>query len=504
MQKQFDVALTGLLNGFVPPAVGSDWLLAVSGGIDSVCMADLFLHSSVAPGFALAHCNFHLRGEESEGDAAFVAAWAAERGLRLHSVDFDTLGYAAEHGLSIEMAARELRYGWFASLCREYGYGAVCTAHNADDNAETLFLNLVRGTGLGGICGMKAVATLPYSAAGTAAAGRGDEGAPMLLRPMLGFTRKQIEGYLWKHSVKYRVDSSNADSAYRRNKIRNEVFPLLKSMNPSLIKTLNREMAYFAEIREMLDGLLAPEVSALLENTGDGVRISVPALLAYKHWKYLLFRLLEPYGFNSSSVASVEDLLLSYGQEGFTFSGKTFTSPAYSLLTASDALLINPLPEPVKDGDNAETEDFPTENKDSQTGNKSVIINGEGDYMLGCERFSVRLVPRSEVPALKAPRGIIIMDADKCTFPFTVRRWRQGDWFRPLGMKGKKKVSDLFTDLKYNLHQKASALIMTSSQHDSSSHILAVLGERIDDSLKVAPSTSRCMIISSGCPSGGE
>lgn len=271
MQKQFDTVLGKLLKESIvtpPYDKGTKVVLAVSGGVDSICMADLFLHSSVEVEFAIAHCNFHLRGEESDGDEAAVTAWAEENGILLHKKDFDTYGFASEHGVSIEMAARELRYRWFARLCDENGYSAVVVAHNANDNAETLLLNLVRGTGVRGLAGIRDSSPVPFVEDGR------------VIRPLLGFTRKQIEGYAMTHGISWREDSTNASDDYKRNRVRNSVFPVLESLNPSFVKTFNREMAYFAEAGEIVWDYcrrLADEITCIRDG---GLQVSVPGLLA--------------------------------------------------------------------------------------------------------------------------------------------------------------------------------------------------------------------------------
>lgn len=209
-------------------------LLAVSGGIDSMCLMEK-VREEGGP-FAVAHCNFGLRGSESDGDEAFVRAQADRLGVPCHVKRFDTEAYARERGISIEMAARRLRYQWFGRLCREYGYEAVAVAHNANDNAETLILNLLRGTGLKGITGMKAEGFIPEP----------DFGDIPLLRPLLEMTREEIETYARGRGLSWREDSTNARSDYKRNKIRNLVFPVFATINPSFIHTLNRNMARFA------------------------------------------------------------------------------------------------------------------------------------------------------------------------------------------------------------------------------------------------------------------
>ena len=334
MQKHFTLAMEkieGLINlwsaptamsqalsdGLCVPGFGkTKVLLAVSGGVDSMCMADVFLRQYGPDSFAIAHCNFHLRGEESDGDESMVRAWADGHGVVCHVTDFDTEDYAGENGISIEMAARDLRYGWFARLCRENGYMAVAVAHNANDNAETLILNLLRGTGLRGLGGMSMVSDLLNA-------------APLkLIRPLLDCSRKMIEGYAFAHKVPYREDSTNASSDYKRNRIRNEVFPIFEKINPSFIRTLNREMVYFSEASRIVEDYCSsvipgdqpvipgsrtviPGDQPVIPGLTGNLSIPTASLLSHPHWRYLLYYMLEPYGFNHAVLASIESLLLS-------------------------------------------------------------------------------------------------------------------------------------------------------------------------------------------------
>ena len=451
------------------------FLLAVSGGMDSMCLLDLFSKTLPAADYAVAHCNFSLRGEESDGDQALVEARAAELGVRLFVNRFDTEAYAREKGISIEMAARDLRYAWFGQLCSEHGFDVLAVAHNANDNAETLMLNLLRGTGLNGLHGMAQVADVGVSDKSL----DGSEG-PMLFRPLLEFTRKQIEGYVFAHKVPYRHDSSNFESDYKRNRIRNEVFPVFEKINPSYVRTLNREIGYFAEAGSIVEDWCRSQLPSVMSSQRSESRhlsINTTALLATPHWRYLLYYILEPFGFNSQTLASVEALLTSER----TVSGKRFESPTHTLLTAQDSLIVMPSAQEDEPGSSDEV----------------MVVRGAGTYNFNGARFQVELIDWTSDMPLRQPTGTLVLDADALRFPFVCRRWRQGDWLIPLGMRGKKKVSDLFADLKFNSLQKDSAVILVDTFTEGlaeQQHIAALLGHRIDDRYKVT-STIRTVIM---------
>lgn len=324
IQKSFDRTIVGL----VPEKETA--LLAVSGGIDSICLASLFLNSSSGRRFAVAHCNFHLRGEDSDSDEALVAAWCGRNGVRYHKADFDTEQYASSHNVSIEMAARELRYDWFASLCRENGYYGVAVAHNANDNAETLILNLLRGTGLRGITGMQTESVVPVT--------KDELSGVRLLRPMLSFSREQIEEYVAANSLEYHDDRTNAETVYKRNRIRHLVFPVFGSLNPSFLTTFAREMNAFSEVQEIADDYFLSVREGVCEPAGkdEVLRVNAVRLCHLKHYKYVLYRLLEAYGFRDRLLEPVVRLL----ESGKTFSGKVFEAPGYELITAGECLIV--------------------------------------------------------------------------------------------------------------------------------------------------------------------
>ena len=496
------------------------FLLAVSGGMDSMCMLDLFSQVVPVEEFAVAHCNFSLRGAESDGDQELVESRARELGVQVFVKRFETEAFAREKGVSIEMAARDMRYGWFEQLCDEFGYDVVVVAHNANDNAETLMLNLLRGTGLNGLHGMAEMTILssndgrfcdgedmPPPAMGRkryskwscgplqrAACGSRDAGVfgitnrpfnrekVLLFRPLLEVTRKQIEGYVMARRVAYRDDSSNFESDYKRNRIRNEVFPVFEKVNPSFVKTLNREIGYFAEAGSIVEDWCRAQLhKVLLDSNQDCVTISLPALLAAEHSRYLLYYILQPYGFNSATLESLESLL----ESDRTISGKRFESPSHILYTGRESLVVRPVSiNDISYRQRSDRDDMMT-------------VRGEGVYNLNGVRWQVKVVEMTQDFSLKQPVGTVIMDADKMAFPFVCRAWRQGDWFVPFGLKGRKKVSDLFADLKFTQMDKAKALMIVDCRGDlaENQHVAGVLGYRIDDRYKVDQTTKNIILM---------
>lgn len=485
MQKEFDKILVGLIPE------GETALLAVSGGADSICMAELFAHSSWKGDIAVAHCNFHLRGEESDADAKLVRCWAASHGVVFHSVDFDTELYASEHSQSIEMAARELRYDWFASLCLKHGYYAVSVAHNANDNAETLMLNLLRGTGLRGITGMKPVSNVPVSQQSL-------EGV-RLVRPLLAFSRDRINAFVNECHAEYHDDRTNAETIYKRNKIRHLVFPVFESLNPSFLKTFGREMRAFAQenaIAEDYFNAAKPRVCAMPE-PGECLRVNVSALRKETHWEYILYRLLEPFGFRSATLDPVMSLLNSDG----TFSGKEFIAQGYRILTAGDFFIVK---KSEVGGRRGRISGLP------QVVESEVCMTVEGESLYSFRNCRLEVSLRSAegdasaVARRLAASSVLAADAEKLKFPFLIRGWNSGDWMRPIGTGGKKKLSDIFSDMKLNVDEKDEAVVIVSpgidGKNTAGEHVAAVCGYasgrfycRVDEAVKATSGTA-CLV----------
>ena len=442
MQDRFDSALARLTDGCPDPRV----LLAVSGGVDSMTMANLFRHSALRLPMAVAHFNFRLRGADSDGDEALVRDWCAACGVPFFRQEADTAAYAAERGLSVEMAARELRYDWFAQLCREQGFTHLAVAHNLDDRAETLLLHLLRGTGMRGMSGIRA--SVPLS---------GAEGV-QVIRPLLDFSRREIEAYAVRAGVAFRVDATNADTSIPRNRIRHEVFPQLAKINPSFLQTLRQEMRQFGEMEEILDGVFDAGRNGLCSERDGVLCIDIAALQRKGQAGWWLYRLLEGYGFNAEQLALIERSL--EGQ-----SGRTFLSPTHRLVKDRRELRVYPL--------SAGPEDLT-----AQLDVRTFVVTPGFD-------------PKQK------PDEVLFIDADKVRLPLAARAPREGDRFRPFGMhRGTKLLSDFFTDLKLDIEQKRREVVVTTTHENGDEIIVAILGRRIDDRFKVTPATRRVAAIS--------
>ena len=301
-------------------------LLAISGGIDSMYLANKA--SELFPGacFAAAHCNFQLRGEESDGDERFVREWCTANGLELFVRRFDTKAAAAERGISIEMAARDLRYEWFGELCAANGFDALATAHNANDNAETLILNLLRGTGSKGLRGISDGRCLVPSV--------------RILRPMVGLSRKEIEKWMRQNGCGWREDSTNREPVVKRNIIRNEVFPVFERINPRFIDTLNADMKRFAQVDDIAEDYFLSVKDSVTDRQG----IRIDAILKLKHWEYVLWRFLEPCSFSQETFEKLTALMGRFSSEKrgtVTLGGKTFESPSHIVKALRGHLVIS-------------------------------------------------------------------------------------------------------------------------------------------------------------------
>ncbi|QQL49094.1 tRNA lysidine(34) synthetase TilS [Mucilaginibacter ginkgonis] len=429
----------GFVNSNNLFTTNSKILAAVSGGMDSVLLANMLKAGRY--NFAIAHCNFQLRGEEAVQDEAFCRLLAESLQVAFHEIRFNTENYASNNKISIQMAARELRYQWFENVRQQNGYDVIALAHHQNDTVETILLNLTRGTGIAGLHGIKTKNS-------------------HLVRPLLFMTRNEIAATIAANDIAYREDSSNASDKYARNKIRHQVVPALKELNPNLEQTVMSEAAYFGELEQ----LLAMQVKKLKDQVmcfdGDEVRMPISAAAELVPQQLLLSELLSPYGFMGSTVA---DIIASLQKH----SGRIFISPTHRLILDRTDLIISPLT------DNSVDRIKITE--------KTGTVNF-GNYKLSLRQGTVMDIPSDS--------NIAVLDADKFQYPLTVRQWQKGDTFYPLGMKTRKKLSDFFVSQKVPLHKKSSIPLLVNGNGD----IVWVCGYRISDRYKITASTKKISI----------
>lgn len=421
------------INRYNLIAEGEKVVLALSGGIDSMVLADLLLKTKVE--FVAAHCNFHLRGEESDGDEEFVREYAEKHDIQCFVKHFDTEKYASENGISIEMAARDLRYAWFEQLRLRLGYNKIAVAHHADDQAETFFINLLRGAGLRGLKGM-----LPQNG--------------VIIRPLLWASREQIHCYTVENQILWREDHTNAENLYLRNKIRNQLLPLFDELQKDARQGLYKSLEHLASENELYRDLLKEKLSVIVKND----RETPPTSYLKPPTSYqLLFEWLRQYGFNTDQCHFIFEAM----ETGI---GNKYFSPTHQLVIGRNELQLSKIK--------------PVENEEIQ------IEVGEEEITLPIHlRFS--RIEKSSDFVIDKSSDIALLDADKIQFPLTLRHWRHGDRFHPLGMKGSKLLSDFFVDQKFTEWQKRKVWLLVSADGD----ILWVVGHRIDDRFKIKKET---------------
>ena len=428
--------LQAYINRYNLLAEGEKVILALSGGIDSMVLAGLLLKSKVE--FVAAHCNFHLRGEESDGDEKFVRDYAERNGIQCFVKHFETEKYAAEQGISIEMAARELRYAWFEELRQQLGYDKIAVAHHADDQAETFIINLLRGAGLNGLKGMK-----PQNG--------------VIIRPLLWVSREQIRKYAVENQILWREDHTNAESVYLRNKIRNQLLPAFDELQPEARQGLYKSLEHLSAENELYRELLQEKLGQIIEYNSDIQRIPHSAFLIQHSSFQLLFEWLRQYGFNTDQCHFIYDALGS----GV---GNQYCSPTHCVVIGRDDLQLSEIKE--------------------KTDDEIQIEIGEEEILFPVHLCFSKLEKTADFFIDKSPY-VAQLDFDKLKFPLTLRHWRHGDRFHPLGMKGSKLLSNFFVDQKFTEYQKQNVWLLVSADGD----ILWVVGYRIDERFKVSNST---------------
>jgi tRNA(Ile)-lysidine synthase len=414
-------------------------LLAVSGGIDSIVMAHLFKEAGYD--CTLAHCNFQLRGDDSEEDEGFVRSLASYLEIPIMVKRFDVEAEMKEHGISLQMAARDLRYAWFEELLTEHSLDRVATAHNQNDSVDTFFLNLSRGSGIRGLKGI------------SPSRGR-------IIRPLLFASRSQIESYQKSQRIEYREDSSNRETKYQRNKIRHDVLPVMEQINPGFLEVMEGNMTRIGEVFEIYDQSIQKIRHELFTEKNGKITIAIEKLRALSPLRTWLYELFSPFGFTKMQCEGIEKIM----EAG---PGRQSISTSHRLFMDRDRMILVP------------------------TGSLSF----ERFYLDNPEKHSslpfpmdMEVLDRSALGSIPKDPNTACLDLDSFQFPLIIRRWMHGDYFFPLGMEQIKKLSDFFVDEKVSVPEKDRTWIMASGKK-----IVWIMGYRIDNRFRITPSTQRVL-----------
>lgn len=424
-------------------------IVGLSGGMDSMVLLDIL--TLLGYRCIAAHCNFYLRGEESNRDEIFVKKWCKSIDIPFTSINFDTNQYAFDRKISIEMAARELRYNWFETLRKHYQANHIAVAHHKDDSVETVLLNLIRGTGIKGLTGISAK-------------------NGHVVRPLLCISRLEIEKYISERDIPYVTDSTNSEDLYLRNALRLNVIPLLETLNPSVKDTIYRTSNNVTEAEKVYSESIQKSIKEVF---GDN-KIDINKLKQTASPRSVLFELLTPYNFTPSTI---EDISISIdsisGKIFYSDSGSDLEKKKYRLIKDRNYFLLDVVNDIINDNQTYFIEegtreiDFPINIKIREISSHTDIIYNS--------RF-------------------LYIDADKIKYPLVLRKWRSGDWFIPFGMKGRKKLSDYFSDRKFSLKDKEDAWLLTSGDD-----IVWIVGERNDNRFRISEDTRKIISIEHIC-----
>jgi tRNA(Ile)-lysidine synthase len=420
---------------------GDRVLLAVSGGVDSVVMAHLFNRAGYD--CAIAHCNFQLRGEESDAEEVFVRSLAASLEMPVYVRRFDVEETCREKGISIQMAARELRYAWFGELIREQGFDVVATAHNLNDSVETFLLNLSRGTGIKGLTGIPP---------------RNNH----VIRPLLFASRPGIARYASAHHIAFREDSSNIQTKYSRNKIRHDVIPVMEMINPAFIETMNQNMQRMKETSAIFTDAVDRARERLFRLADDRIRINISELKELSPIRTWLFELFSPYGFTRSQCEGMEKIMDAEP-------GRRSISTTHQLYKDRDHLILV----------GSHRKSFDRYYLDSPDKVSHLPFP-----------MDVELMDREKLERIPGDNRIACLDYDRIQFPLTIRHWYHGDYFFPLGMTQMKKLSDFFVDQKVAVPLKERIWVLASGKK-----IVWIMGYRIDDRFKITEKTRKVLLL---------
>ncbi len=416
-------------------------LLAVSGGVDSVVMTHLFLQAGYA--FAIAHCNFNLRGADADADEILVRHMAEQYHTDIHCISFNTTEYAKQHRLSIEEAARKLRYDFFATTATQNGYRYIATAHHNNDAIETFFINLVRGTGITGLHGIR-------------------QKNKNIIRPLLPFSRQEISNYAAQHNLPFHEDYTNNDTTILRNKIRHNLIPLLKEISPQIEQTMTRNMANIASAEQIYNQAIEQK-KQLLVHKPEQIELSKDDIGQLNPRTTYLFEMLRQFGFNAHTVTEIANALNN--------TGKQFHTTTHTLLIDRDKIIIKPLT----------TAQFTSQ------------FAVEENTLSVSQPLHITFEPAeaNTITNLQTNNSTIIVDASKLQFPLVLRKWHTGDRFKPFGMKNTRKVSDFFKDQHLSLFEKNEKWLLCNAN----GQIIWIVDMRMDDLFRVTNSTSKAMII---------
>ena len=415
-------------------------LVAVSGGIDSMVLWRLFEEAGYP--YAVVHCNFQLRGDDSDRDEALVREQACRMGIQIYVRRFDTLEYAGSSGISIEMAARELRYQWFEEIRSAKNFSYLATAHQRDDLLETFFINLVRKTGIRGLSGFR-------------------EKSGKLVRPLLFAYRKEIETWAKENNIDFRQDRTNDETIFQRNFIRHQIIPQLEKLNPAFRVNLAATITNLRETEDFYQTEIDRQIRKISNSDSDHPEIFISQLMKLPHPRQVLFEWMCRYNFSS---VMVETLFFNLGRE----TGRQYYSKTHRLVTDRNKLIITLLPE--------------------DTGR--IYYIEEEDHEL-TEPVHLALEKRDAhgFELIRDPR-CACLDTGKLTFPLIVRKWQAGEYFQPLGMSGFKKISDFFVDEKLSIPEKEQTWIIYSSNK-----VVWIIGQRLDNRFRVTPDTREVLVI---------
>jgi tRNA(Ile)-lysidine synthase len=421
-------------------------LLAVSGGKDSVVLTELFRLSGFA--YGIAHCNFQLRGDDSEKDELFVASLAKRNNVPFYSTRFLTLQTAEARGISIQMAARELRYEWFREILQKEKYNYVATAHHLDDQVETFFINLMRSTGIAGFHGI-------FPKQGN------------VIRPMLFTNRKNIETFVKENSISYREDKSNNETKYLRNKIRHEILPVLQEIHPAFEHHLTENIQRIREVESIFRESIELKRKKIVKKEKDKTRIPISEIKKLNPVGTYLFEFLSPFGFNFSQI---KDLLKTLEKT----SGKIMLSPTHRLIKDRENILLT-----LK----------PKASSKSDAGNQFLVPENTVALKIPL-KLSFQIDKKVGNYKIDTSSKMAFLDKKNLVFPLVIRKWQRGDFFYPFGRNHRKKLSDYFVDEKFSLLDKENTWVLCSGKE-----IIWVVGHRIDNRFRISSQTKEVLKI---------